>query len=59
MGAFLVTPDLLRWHRELVRRKWTYRRRGSGRPGLDPETVELGLSVEADAGVPSGSGAQA
>jgi putative transposase len=40
--AFVVTPrTLLRWHRELVRRKWTYRRRGPGRPKLDPETVEL------------------
>jgi hypothetical protein len=37
-----VTPrTLLRWHRELVCRKWTYRHRPSGRPGLDPETVEL------------------
>ena len=40
--AFVVTPrTLLRWHRELVRRKWTYRHRRPGRPGLDPETVEL------------------
>jgi putative transposase len=40
--AFMVTPrTLLRWHRELVRRKWTYRRHGPGRPPLDPETVEL------------------
>jgi putative transposase len=40
--AFVVTPrTLLRWHRELVGRKWTYRRRRPGRPGLDPETVEL------------------
>lgn len=37
-----MTPrTLLRWHRELVRGKWTYRRVGAGRPGLDPETVEL------------------
>ncbi len=40
--TFVVTPrTLLRWHRELVRRKWTYRRRGPGRPPIDPETVEL------------------
>jgi putative transposase len=40
--AFIVAPrTLLRWHQELVRRKWTYRRRGPGRPGLDPEAVEL------------------
>jgi transposase len=40
--AFVVSPQtLLRWHRELIRRKWTYRRRSPGRPPLDPETVEL------------------
>jgi putative transposase len=40
--AFVVTPrSLLRWHRELIRRKWTYRRRSPGRPPLDLETVEL------------------
>jgi putative transposase len=33
--AFLVIPaTLLRWHRELVRRKWTHRR--TGRPGRPP-----------------------
>jgi putative transposase len=38
----MVTPQtLLRWHRELIRRKWTYRRRGAGRPPVDPGTVDL------------------
>jgi putative transposase len=38
----MVTPQtLLRWYRQLVRRKWTYPRRGAGRPPLDPETVAL------------------
>jgi len=33
--ATLVTPDtILRWHRELIARKWTYARRGPGRPGV-------------------------
>jgi hypothetical protein len=42
---FLVTPStLLRWHRELVRRRWTYPAAG-GRRGLDPEVVELVLRL--------------
>ena len=42
-AAFIVTPaTLLRWHRELVRRKWTYKRRPSqGRPPIDSETRAL------------------
>jgi len=41
--AFLVTPStLLRWHRELVRKKWTYRRTGRpGRPPIDAEVRAL------------------
>ncbi len=42
-SSFLVTPQtLLRWHRELVRRKWTYRKRGTlGRPPIDPAIRDL------------------
>jgi putative transposase len=37
----LVTPDtLLRWHRRLVRWRWTYPRRG-GRPSVDAELAVL------------------
>ena len=40
--AFLVTPaTLLRWHRELVARRWTYRHTGRGQQGLDPDVVDL------------------
>jgi transposase InsO family protein len=38
--SFMITPQtLLRWHRELVRRKCTYRTR-IGRPPIDPELRE-------------------
>ncbi len=45
--AFLVTPaTLLRWHRELVRRKWAYRRTGrAGRTPIDAEVRELILRL--------------
>jgi putative transposase len=40
-GRFFVQPDtLLRWHRELIRRKWTYPR-PPGRPRIPAETVQL------------------
>jgi transposase len=45
-SAFLVTPaTLLRWHRGLVRRRWTYTHRRVGRPPLDPRVVELVLCL--------------
>jgi transposase InsO family protein len=46
-AAFIVTPvTLVRWHRELVRRKWTYRRRRApGRPPIDPEARALILRM--------------
>jgi putative transposase len=49
-AAFIVTPATLqRWHRELVRRKWTYRhRRSQGRPPIDPETTALIVRMARD-----------
>jgi transposase InsO family protein len=43
---FLVTPStLLRWHRELVRRRWTYPALGPRRRTLDAEVVDLVLRL--------------
>jgi hypothetical protein len=40
--VFLVTPStLLRWHRELVARRWIYPHTGHGRRGLDEQVVDL------------------
>ena len=46
-ASFLVTPQtLLRWHRELVRRKWTYRTASKpGRPAIDPDVRALVLRL--------------
>jgi hypothetical protein len=45
-AAFMVTPStLLRWHRQLVARRWTYPHSGGGRTGLDQEIVELVLRL--------------
>jgi hypothetical protein len=42
--AFLVTPStLLRWQRDLVRRRWTYPHRHHRRRGLDASVVDLVL----------------
>ena len=44
--SFLVRPEtLLRWHRQLVRRKWTRPHRRPGRPAIDPETRNLVLRL--------------
>jgi hypothetical protein len=42
--GLVVTPQtLLRWHRELVRRKWAQPRRAVGRPPTDARVRELVL----------------
>ena len=38
----LVTPDtLLAWHRKLIAEKWTYPRKGPGRPRTAQEIIDL------------------
>jgi putative transposase len=46
-SSFMVSPQtLLRWHRELVRRKWTYKRiHVGGRPPISGEVRELILRM--------------
>jgi hypothetical protein len=45
--SFLISPQtVLRWHRELVRRRWTYRRgRRPGRPRIARGTAMLVLRL--------------
>ena len=42
----LVTPDtLLAWHRVLIAKKWTYARKGLGRPRVSQEITDLVLRM--------------
>jgi putative transposase len=44
--GLIVTPQtLLRWHRELVRRRWTQPRRAPGRPPVERRVRELVLRL--------------
>jgi putative transposase len=48
-AAFFVTPaTLLRWHRNLVARRWTYPRRRPGRPPVTAQVRELVLRLARD-----------
>jgi putative transposase len=39
-SIFMITPEtLLRWHRRMVRRRWTYSAKGRGRPSV-PQQVQ-------------------
>jgi putative transposase len=40
-SAFVTSATLLRWHRELVARRWTYPHRRQGRPATAAEIREL------------------
>ena len=41
-GGFFVQPaTLLRWHRDLIRRRWTYPHRRSARPSVPARTATL------------------
>jgi putative transposase len=45
LARFFVPPDtLLRWHRDLLRRRWTYPHR-SGRPTIPAGAVEIVLRL--------------
>ena len=45
-ASFLVRPaTILRWHRELVRRKWTFRRKPIGRPPMSSQVRDLILRL--------------
>ena len=47
--AFVVSPaTLLRWHRDLVARRWTYRSANGGRPSTGKEVRELVLRLAAE-----------
>lgn len=44
-----MTPDtLLRWHQRLIARKWTYARKGPGRPPISKELEDLIVSMAKD-----------
>jgi len=47
--ATIVTPDtILRWHRELIARKWTSVRSRPGRPGVQAEIRRLAARMATD-----------
>jgi putative transposase len=48
-AAFFVTPaTLLRWHRELIARRWTYPHARPGRPPVDRQVRALVLRLAAE-----------
>jgi len=46
LGHFFVQPEtLLRWHRDLVAKRWTYPHSRPGRPGIAKGTTALVLRL--------------
>ena len=44
--ATIVTPDtILAWHRKLIAQKWTYPRKGVGRPPTEKDVEQLVLRM--------------
>src|SRR5918992_5721128 len=39
-GLFVTSGTVLRWHADLVKRRWTYKRTGPGRPPTRPTIRE-------------------
>jgi len=47
--SLIITPrTLLRWHAELIRRRWTYPRRRPGRPRTGPPIRRLAVEMARD-----------
>jgi putative transposase len=44
-GLIVRPQTLLRWHRELIRRKWTQRQQACGRPPIEPRVRALVLRL--------------
>src|SRR3990172_5328411 len=53
--ATIVTPDtILRWHRQLIARKWTFEPKRAGRPGIMHEISSLIVRMATATGTVSG-----
>ena len=48
VGLFVTPGTVLRWHADLVKRRWTYKRTQPGRPPTRPTIRELVLRMAAD-----------
>ena len=48
IGLFVTPGTVLRWHADLVKRRWTYKRTRPGRPPIRPTVRELVLRMAAE-----------